>query len=232
LIPVTRVTRPTAGITGCIAAKVPGRVGRTRDRHGSRSALQGLARTRPARSANWAIRPSRVVDPGRAGRGTPAQRKEGRAPRFSTDHRILSEGAPRVHENAKRDDLRLPATAENRHGYAETGINRPPPHFNGKEGVDGSSPSEGLFVGLAFRARGNGCDGPAGTRVVPIALGRRRPGEGESQFAGSRGPGFAGIRRRRISRGDSSPGSDVVTIADPCSWRTDPGTESDPRRLR
>ena len=30
------------------------------------------------------------------------------------------EGAPRVHENAKRGDSRLPATDENRHGYAES----------------------------------------------------------------------------------------------------------------
>jgi hypothetical protein len=49
-----------------------------------------------------------------------------------------------VHENAKRDDLGLPATAENRHGYAETAIKRPPPHFNGKEEALGSNAREGL----------------------------------------------------------------------------------------
>ena len=54
------------------------------------------------------------------------------------------EGAPRVHENAKRGDARLPARARKRCGYGKNGINRPPPHFNGKEGVDGSSPSEGF----------------------------------------------------------------------------------------
>ncbi len=61
------------------------------------------------------------------------------------------EGAPRVHENAKRGDARLPARREKRCGYAKNGINRPPPHFNGKEGVDGSSPSEGLkYVQIGY----------------------------------------------------------------------------------
>jgi hypothetical protein len=62
---------------------------------------------------------------------------------------LRSEGAPRVHENAKRGNSRLPAKGTNRHGYAETRINRPPPHFNGKEEALGSNPREGLEFGTS-----------------------------------------------------------------------------------
>jgi hypothetical protein len=64
-----------------------------------------------------------------------------------------------VHENAKRGDSRLPATVANRHGYAESGINRPPPDFNGKEGVDGSSPSEGFAKSLQAASLSRPCSG-------------------------------------------------------------------------
>jgi len=89
----------------------------------------------------------------------------------------LDEGAPRVHENAKRDDPRLPATAENRHGHVETRINRPPPHFNGKEGVDGSSPSEGSAKGpeigsftFASTCRSSNVGVPAAVRELQDAV--------------------------------------------------------------
>ena len=49
-----------------------------------------------------------------------------------------------MHGHANRGDLRLLATGINRHGYAENGLGRPPPDLNGKEGVSGSSPEEGL----------------------------------------------------------------------------------------
>ena len=54
-----------------------------------------------------------------------------------------------MHEKAKRGDSRLPATGANRHGYAKTGVGKTPSDFNGKEGVDGSSPSEGSYESSA-----------------------------------------------------------------------------------
>jgi hypothetical protein len=59
----------------------------------------------------------------------------------------LPEVAPRSHGHAKRDHARLLATAANPHDYAEFRMDRPPPHVHGKEGVDGSSPSEGFTKG-------------------------------------------------------------------------------------
>ena len=54
--------------------------------------------------------------------------------------------AQRSHGNTTRDHLRWPATGGIPRHYAETRIDQPPPH--GKEGVDGSSPSEGSSEGL------------------------------------------------------------------------------------
>jgi hypothetical protein len=51
--------------------------------------------------------------------------------------------APRSHGRVKGGDARLRATRTNPHRYSQTRMNRPPPHVHGKEGVDGSSPSEG-----------------------------------------------------------------------------------------
>jgi hypothetical protein len=59
--------------------------------------------------------------------------------------------APRSHDPAKRDNTRQPPTHQNPHGYAQTRMSRPPPHVHGKEGVDGSSPSEGLYESPANR---------------------------------------------------------------------------------
>jgi hypothetical protein len=44
--------------------------------------------------------------------------------------------APGSHRHAKRDDMRLPATRANPHGYAQTRMGRPPPHVHVREGVD------------------------------------------------------------------------------------------------
>jgi hypothetical protein len=52
--------------------------------------------------------------------------------------------APRSHGHEKRDDRRRAATSRIPPHYAQTRMRRPPPHVHGKEGVDGSSPSEGL----------------------------------------------------------------------------------------
>ena len=57
------------------------------------------------------------------------------------------EVAPRSHRHAKRADLRLRPRLANRRRYAQTRMGRPPPHVHGKEGVDGSSPSEGFRKG-------------------------------------------------------------------------------------
>src|SRR3954451_4466990 len=51
--------------------------------------------------------------------------------------------APGSHEYAERDQRRLVATPAIPRRYAQTRINRPPPHVHGKEGVNGSSPAEG-----------------------------------------------------------------------------------------
>jgi hypothetical protein len=40
--------------------------------------------------------------------------------RVESNIQLFLEGAPRVHENARRGDSRLPATGSNRHDYAET----------------------------------------------------------------------------------------------------------------
>ena len=55
-----------------------------------------------------------------------------------------AEVAPGSHGHARRDETRILATHPNPHRYTQTRINQPPPHVHGKEGVDGSSPSEGL----------------------------------------------------------------------------------------
>src|SRR5205823_14274574 len=52
--------------------------------------------------------------------------------------------APGSHGHANRDETRLLATPANPHHYAQSRMNPPPPHVHGKEGVDGSSPSEGF----------------------------------------------------------------------------------------
>ena len=52
--------------------------------------------------------------------------------------------APGSHAHAKRDEPRRLATPANPRHYAETRMSRPPPNVHGKEGVDGSSPSEGF----------------------------------------------------------------------------------------
>ena len=78
-----------------------------------------------------------------------------------------------MHENAKRGDSRLPATGSNRHDHAETRINRPPPHFNGKEGVSGSSPEEGFH--LPPVNRGVLLFGETTARVPVVHGGARRP---------------------------------------------------------
>ena len=52
--------------------------------------------------------------------------------------------APGSHGHAKRDGSRLLATRAKPHRYAQTRMRRPPPHVHGKEGVDGSSPSDCL----------------------------------------------------------------------------------------
>jgi hypothetical protein len=56
---------------------------------------------------------------------------------------LCDEVAPGSHGHAKRDDVRLFATGAKPRHFAETRMSRPPPHVHGKEGVDGSSPSEG-----------------------------------------------------------------------------------------
>jgi hypothetical protein len=56
--------------------------------------------------------------------------------------------APRSHGRVKGDDARLRATRTNPHRSSQTRMNRPPPHLHGKEGVDGSSPSEGFSPSL------------------------------------------------------------------------------------
>jgi hypothetical protein len=53
--------------------------------------------------------------------------------------------APGSHGHAKRDGTRIRANHADPHHYAQTRMSRPPPHVHGKEGVDGSSPSEGFW---------------------------------------------------------------------------------------
>src|SRR5436305_4684644 len=76
---------------------------------------------------------------------------------------IAREVAPRSHGHAKRDDVRLSATRPSPQRYEQTRMGRPPPHVHGKEGVDGSSPSEGLavrgFGGIVAEALGEQCEG-------------------------------------------------------------------------
>src|SRR5262245_4621804 len=48
------------------------------------------------------------------------------------------------HGHAKRDDPRRLATSRIPLHSTRSRLDRPPPHVHGKEGVDGSSPSEGL----------------------------------------------------------------------------------------
>src|SRR6266516_2924822 len=66
------------------------------------------------------------------------------APADEPDERVELSGrvAPRSHGHGTRDDVRLPATRASPRRYAQTRMGRPPPHVHGKEGVDGSSPSE------------------------------------------------------------------------------------------
>ena len=59
--------------------------------------------------------------------------------------------APRSHGHERRDDRRRPATSRIPPHYAQTRMRRPPPHVHGKEGVDGSSPSEGFCKDAARR---------------------------------------------------------------------------------
>ena len=54
------------------------------------------------------------------------------------------EAAPGSHGHAKRGETRLLATPANQLHHAGSRMGRPPPHVHGKEGVDGSSPSEGF----------------------------------------------------------------------------------------
>jgi hypothetical protein len=104
-----------------------------------------------------------------------------------------------VHDNAKRGDPRLPATDANRHGYAESRINRPPPDLNGKEAL-GSNPSSNPREGLEFRTSGIGSTTliarpfVAGLDTVPDPLSVERwshdptPKEGSTIFGPKRLP--------------------------------------------
>ena len=64
------------------------------------------------------------------------------------ERRRLARASRRIalgsHDPAKRDQTPLLATPANQHDNAETRAKSTPPHVHGKEGVDGSSPSEGL----------------------------------------------------------------------------------------
>jgi hypothetical protein len=71
-----------------------------------------------------------------------------RGARCHASHAKRCEVAPGSHAHAKRDKTRLPATRRNALKYTEYRTDRPPPHVHGKEGVDGSSPSEGLKKSL------------------------------------------------------------------------------------
>jgi hypothetical protein len=62
--------------------------------------------------------------------------------------------APGSHGHANRDETRILATPANVRHYAQSRMNRPPPHVHGKEGVDGSSPSEGLSQTNEAAAKG------------------------------------------------------------------------------
>jgi hypothetical protein len=64
------------------------------------------------------------------------------------DRRHLPQVAPGSHGREKRDNTRRPATHQTPRGYAQTRMNRPPPHVHGKEGVSGSSPEEGFVKPL------------------------------------------------------------------------------------
>jgi hypothetical protein len=54
------------------------------------------------------------------------------------------EVAPGSHGSGKRGDSRQRGKGSSRHGYAQTRMNRPPPHVHGKEAAPGSSPGESL----------------------------------------------------------------------------------------
>jgi hypothetical protein len=71
---------------------------------------------------------------------------------FAALNKDWLEVAPRSHGHARRANTRRLARSKNPHRYAETRMNRPPPHVHGKEGVDGSSPSEGSEKFLQIRA--------------------------------------------------------------------------------
>ena len=61
-----------------------------------------------------------------------------------TLHPSKTRMTPRSHDPAKRGDTRRLLRSENPRNRTESRMDRPPPHVHGKEGVDGSSPSEGL----------------------------------------------------------------------------------------
>ena len=84
-------------------------------------------------SAPW-LQSARTVD-------APPRSPPTRGPR--TLYSSGDEVAPGSHEDAKRGDARLLPTSTNPHHYGQSRMDRPPPHVHGKEGVDGSSPSEG-----------------------------------------------------------------------------------------
>jgi hypothetical protein len=62
--------------------------------------------------------------------------------------------APRSHGDAKRANSSLRPRLANPRRCAQTRMSRPPPHVHGKEGVDGSSPSEGFENLLQIRTFG------------------------------------------------------------------------------
>ena len=80
----------------------------------------------------------------------------------------------------------------------------PPQNLHGKEGVDGSSPSEGLFAGLKFRPFTPKSLWPEGTPGVPARPGVTKIGEPDDTTTGSscRAPGArcAPSRGARVSR--------------------------------
>jgi len=109
--------------------------------------------------------------------GSPGVRRTASRAPVGSDYRplhqpaSLPEGVPGSHRLAKPAEARLRPSRSKPHHHAEAGMTRPPPHVHGKEGVDGSSPSEGFTKVPAKRHV-----------LLPVKTVDRRRGKAEGTF--------------------------------------------------
>src|SRR5690349_22064364 len=95
-------------------------------------------------------------------------------PRAPTSQAPPARVAPRSHGRVTRSAGRRLATHSNPHHSTQTRIRRPPHHVHGKEGVDGSSPSEALQKRRtsALFSPGPTCSATEGLYVPSVVPGR------------------------------------------------------------